>query len=129
MPRDYINDREFRIFLPKEYNGKKIPKTELKSVLKKVSDRFGGSTVLDATGSWNDFNGKNITEPVWIICADRDSESTKNYRKVLAKDRNFMKALALKLGNKYNQDVMFETRDRIEVEKYVTKKKSLKKVV
>ena len=126
--RDYINDREFRIFLPKQYDGKKITKKQLSGVLKKVSNRFGGATVFDATGTWNDFNGKNITEPVWVISADRDSEHTRNYRKVLAGDRKFMKKLALELGAKYNQDVMFETRDRVEVEQYITKRQNLKKV-
>jgi len=128
MANDYINDREFRIFVPKQNGKKKLSKKELSGILKRVSARFGGATVFDVTGSWNDFNGKNITEPVWVISADRDSERTKNYRKVLAGDRKFMKNLALEFGKKYNQDVMFETRDRVEVDQFITKKKSLKKV-
>ena len=126
---EVLNDREFRLFLPKEYDGKRITKKEFKDVTGKICDRFGGATVFDVTGTWKSPKGIVMTEPVWVISADRDSENTKNYHKTLALDRKFMKQLARNLGQRFNQEVMFETRDRIEVDQIVIKRKNMKKVV
>lgn len=125
---EVLNDREFRLFLPKMYDGNRITKKEFRDITGRICDRFGGATVFDVTGHWKSPKGVVMTEPVWVISADRDSEYTKNYHKVLAQDRKFMKKIARELGLRFNQQVMFETRDRIEVDQIRIKKKSLRKV-
>lgn len=115
-------DKEFRLFLPKKYNGKRINKKDFDDILRRISNRFGGSTVFNSIGVWKDDKGKLIKEPVWVITADRDVS------KIIEDDIKFMSDMGVELGKRFNQDVMFETRDNIEVKQILTKK-NLKGVI
>jgi len=114
-----INDREFRLIIPKYDNDlHKIKTEEVKEIAKEMSKHFGGVTVYPSVlGCWKDTEtGKLQCEENIVITATRDSENTKNYEEQLKKDREKMEKLAEIYGKRFGQKSVMWGRSITEVD-------------
>jgi hypothetical protein len=113
-----INDREFRLIIPKYDNDlHKIKAEEVKEIAKEMSEQFGGVTVYPSVlGCWKDTEtGKLQCEENIVITATRDSENTKNYEEQLKRDREKMEKIAKKYGKRFGQKSVMWGRSITEV--------------
>jgi len=129
MPEE-INDREFNMILPKfDNNGKKIDSDELEDLIKRVSNRFGGSTSItenigcfvpederpdvddeDEADMLQEELGNMQCEEVIQVAALRGSDSNVP----LDEDREFFKNLAERAAEELGQFSITVNEDRTE---------------
>jgi len=114
-----INDREYRLIVPKwDNSGRKIKSEEIKEIAKEVSEWFGGVTVIPSVlGCWKNEEGKLICEENLVFEAMRDSESSPRDWEIQKKlDEEFMRRLASKLGERFGQESVLIAEDKVEVD-------------
>ena len=113
-----INDREFRLIIPKFDNDlHKIKAEEIEEIAKEMSEHFGGVTVYPSVlGCWkNPKTGELQCEENVVITAVRDSENTKNYEEQLKKDREKVEKIAKRYGKRFGQESVLWGRNITEV--------------
>lgn len=123
--KEEFRDRQYTLVLPKVYDGKKIPDEEVDKVAKKISKRFGGVTITDGEGGWVSGSGEYIEEPVYIFEIDRDIDPES--KEIIERDKEWLEDLGAELGDKFNQDVILETTDKIEMKMVSSSKKERQK--
>jgi hypothetical protein len=87
-------ESEFKIIIPKN-------RTALTKTIKKMSDRFGGTTVFPVRGAWWDKETKKIVyDNNYLILSNRDlnPEGKLMSPNIMKFDRQFMEGLARELG-------------------------------
>lgn len=117
LKKDLINDREFRLVLPKYDNsGMKIKTSKIRDVVDKMTDNFKGVTVYPSViGCWIGDDKKKVCEENIIISSVRDSESTENFNSVIKEDLKFIKSLASEVGMDLGQESILYGDSKTEV--------------
>lgn len=112
-----INDREYKIIVPKwDNSGRKIRPDELEDIGKKMSEHFGGVTIIPSVlGCWKSPEGKLQCEENAIFSSFRDSESSENWEMQKRIDEEFIKNIARSLGERFGQESVIIAEDKVEV--------------
>lgn len=107
-----INDREFRVIVPKFDNaGQKIRVGLIQNIAERISRRFGGVTVIPTTlGCFQPEDGDLICEENVIFSTVRDSEDGVNVRD----DEVWMRELAHDIGEEFGQIAVMVSEDVVE---------------
>jgi len=114
-----INDREYRVIVPKYDNsGRKIRAEEMEGLAKKMSEHFGGVTIIPSVlGCWvSERDKKLICEENVVFSSLRDSESVPNWEKQKREDETFIKNLAREVGTRFGQESVLISEDKVEVD-------------
>jgi len=124
-----IDDREFRIILPKYDNAeKKIKAGVLKKVIDEMNLHFKGSTIYPSVlGCWTNPSNKDlICEENIIVTSVRDNEHEAvkeelkrrgiSFKQMLDEDEKFMQSLSKKTGFKLGQGEVFTGTSTTEVD-------------
>ena len=114
-----INDREYRIIIPKwDNSGRKIATEEIEKIAKKMTEHFGGVTVFPSVlGCWKDEERDRIVcEENAIFSSFRDTETTPNWEEQKRKDEEFVRGLAKELGVRFGQGAVLISEDKVEVD-------------
>lgn len=102
-------ESEFKVLIPR--NQKALSKT-----IKRMSDRFGGTTVFPVRGAWWDKEAKKIVyDNNYLVFSNRDLDPNgKTISPSIMKfDRQFMKELGTELGQDTNQKEIWIEEDII----------------
>jgi len=113
-----IREKEHTITVPKYDNsGRKIRPEVIKKYSNLLSERFGGVTIYPSVlGCWVD-KGIQYCEENIILRANRDLDKIKDLkrRKIIKKDRAFIKKLSKDIGMDLGQEVVLTSEDNVEV--------------
>jgi len=113
-----INDREYRIIVPKwDNSGRRIKSEEIKDIARRISEHFGGVTIFPSVlGCWKE--GENlICEENLVIDVSRDSETAKKpWQEQIKEDEKFIFDLAKKLGERFGQYSVMVSENKVEVD-------------
>lgn len=109
-----INDREFRVIVPKFDNaGQKINVGLIEGVAERIADRFGGVTVFPTTlGCWQPEDGGLMCEENVVMSTVRDS--TDNVP--IDDDQAWFRDLARNIGKDFGQFSVMVAEDAIETD-------------
>jgi len=112
-----INDREYRIIVPKwDNSGRKIKAEELQAIAQKMSDHFGGVTIYPSVvGCWWSDDRKFICEENAVFVSFADSESSEDWKKQIQDDERFVFNLAKELGERFGQATVSVGKNNVEV--------------
>jgi len=113
-----INDREYKIIIPKfDNSGRKIKAEEIEKIAVEMSKHFGGTTIIPSVlGCWVDRVGELICEENIVISSLRDSESSVDWEAQKQKDENFIVNMANRIGIELGQDSILVSEDKVEVD-------------
>ena len=114
-----INDREYRIIVPKwDNSGRKIKSEEIEEIAKEISEHFGGVSIIPSIlGCWKDEKrNKLVCEENLVFSTYRDSEGVKDWGKQKKIDEEFIRSLAKKLGERFGQESVLIGEDKVEVD-------------
>jgi len=112
-----INDREYKLIVPKwDNSGRKIKAEELEEIGKKMSEHFGGVTIIPSVlGCWKTPEGKLQCEENVLFSSFRDSESVRDWERQKRIDEEFVRNLARRLGERFGQESVLIAEDKVEV--------------
>ncbi|MCD6408368.1 hypothetical protein J7L87_04885 [bacterium] len=112
-----INDREYRLIVPKwDNSGRKIKSEEIEEIAKRMSDHFGGVSIIPSIlGCWKNEEGKLICEENLVFQAYRDSESVRDWERQKKIDEEFVNSIAKELGKRFGQESVLISEDKVEV--------------
>ena len=105
-----INDRKYSIIIPKwDNSGRKIRPEILEKVVKRMSEHFGGATVIPSVlGCWKE-GDKLICEENAEVYSIRDSESVSDVERQNQIDERFVRDLAKSVANELGQSAVMVT--------------------
>lgn len=109
-----INDREFRIVVPKfDNDGRKIKTSLIENIATRISERFGGVTVHPSTlGCWKPDDGDLMCEENILFTTVRDSADNVP----IAEDQAWFRKLAHDVGSDFGQFSVMVAEDIVETE-------------
>lgn len=109
-----INDREFRIIVPKFDNAsQKIRPDVLEDIAGRISGRFGGVTVFPSTlGCWQPDDGGLMCEENVVFTTVRDSADNVP----IAEDQDWFRDLAHEVGVDLGQFAVMVAEDIVETQ-------------
>ena len=112
-----INDREYRLIVPKwDNSGRKIKSEEIEEIAKRMSDHFGGVSIIPSIlGCWKNEEGKLICEENLVFQTYRDRESVRDWERQKKIDEEFVNSIAKELGKRFGQESVLIGEDKVEV--------------
>lgn len=116
------SEREHTVIIPKYDNsGRKIKPEVIRKYSNKLSERFGGVTIIPSIlGCWIGKDNKQVCEENIIIRANRDLDQTPkltNDKKleIIKQDREFINRLSKEIGEDLGQEAIMTSEDDVEI--------------
>jgi len=115
-------ESEFKVIIPRR-------KKALNKAVRRMSDRFGGVTVMKVKGAWLNDKGKTVYDNNYLLFSNRDLNGKSP--SIMKFDRRFMEELGMELGKDTGEDEIWVEEDIIRDVDFlkIPKKIKLKQVV